>query len=80
MNQSKISGKETILAMNLIILKMIQYPLLTTNFTSNECNQLVKSIYNKTSVKVRISKKISLAIKYRSKKMFGLGWEDIFIT
>ena len=66
--------------MNSTIVKIFQYPLLATTFTRKECDRLIQLIHNVVLAKLGICKKFLKDLRFGSKELLGLGWDDIYVN
>ena len=62
------------------ILKIIEYPIASTTFIEQECNRLVKLIFDLVLAHYNICCLIPLAIKYGPRLAMGLGFKNLFLS
>ena len=62
------------------ILKTIKYPIVSTIFTEQECNRLVKPIFNLVLLHCNACYLIPLVVKYSPRSAIGLGFKNPFFS
>lgn len=79
-NAGHLPGKEAFAAISSTIMKTLEYPIVATTFTREECNRLVKPIHDAAFPHARICRQMPKAVKYGDKDSLGLGLDDLFVT
>ena len=69
-----------IIGMISTIMKTIEYLLITTTFSSEEINRMIKPIYDIVLPKSKIYRNLPHTLRYGSKDSVGLGLHNIYLT
>jgi len=62
------------------IIKTLKYLARASTFTQEDCNKLVKPIFDLTLLRCGICRLLPLALRYRARESMGLGFKNLFYT
>ena len=80
MHAKKLPGNETLAAFSVTIMKILEYPFLTTIFISKEYQTVVRLAQEVALVRSRINQKRPMVVRYRSKELAGLRIKNLLVV
>ena len=74
-----MARNETLAAFDTTIMKILEYPLLTTTFTNEEYQEIVRLVQETALLRSRICRRLLLKLRYRIRDCARLGMKNLFI-